>query len=174
MVSAATRRSFLSVGGSSFVGMSSGAIADGETAAVAFDTLDAAIDTVLGLDCEMLRSRERLALLRRYERAQRRLSAGQHPLINQLAREATAEELGGKLSHAIADWTQTSRAEAGKRVREAADLGARCGLTGEPLAPVLAATAAAQRKGTLGREHVAVIRRFHHQLPGFIDPDTRE
>ena len=154
--------------------MTSGAISDGETAAAAFDVLNAAIDTVLGLDCEMLRSRERLALLRRYERAQRRLAAGQHPLINRLAREATAEELGGKLSHAIADWTQTSRAEAGKRVREAADLGERCGLTGEPLAPVLAATAAAQREGKLGREHVAVIRRFYHQLPGFIDTDTRE
>lgn len=154
--------------------MSSGAITDGETATAAFDVLDAAIDTVLGLDCEMLRSRERLALLRRYERAQRRLSAGQHPLINQLAREATAEELGGKLSHAIADWTQTSPAEAGKKVREAADLGARYGLTGEPVAPLLTATAAAQREGKLGREHVAVIRRFYHQLPGFVDADTRE
>src|ERR1700742_1471623 len=154
--------------------MTSGVISDGETAAAAFDVLNAAIDTVLGLDCEMLRSRERLALLRRYERAQRRLAAGQHPPINRLARAATAEELGGKLPHAIADWTQTSRAEAGKRVREAADLGERCGLTGEPLAPVLAATAAAQREGKLGREHVAVIRRFYHQLPGFIDTDTRE
>jgi Domain of unknown function (DUF222) len=152
----------------------SSAIADGETATAAFDALDAAIDTVLGLDCEMLHSRERLALLRRYERAQRRLSAGQHPLINQLAREATAEELGGKLSHAIADWTQTSRAEAGKRVREAADLGARCGLTGDPLAPVLAATAAAQREGKLGSEHVSVIRRFYHQLPCWVDAPTRE
>lgn len=154
--------------------MSSGAIADGEAATAAFDALDDVIDTVLGLDSEMLRSRERLALLRRYERAQRRLSAGQHPLINQLAREATPEELGGTLSHAVADWTQTSRAEAGRRVREAADLGARSGLTGEPLAPVLAATAAAQREGKLGREHVAVIRRFYHQLPGFIDTDTRQ
>lgn len=154
--------------------MSSGVVIDGEAAAAAFDALDDAIDTVLGLDCELLHSRERLALLRRYERAQRRLSAGQHPLINQLAREATPEELGGKLSHAIAEAMQTSRAEAGRRVLEAADLGARRGLTGEPLAPVLAATAAAQRDGKLGREHVAVIRRFYHQLPGFIDVDTRE
>jgi len=65
----------------------------------------------------------------------------EHPLINQLAREATSEELGGKLPHAVAEWTLTSRAEAVRRIREAADLGARCGLTGEPLAPVLAATA---------------------------------
>src|ERR1700728_4411830 len=65
LVSAVPLPSFLSVGGSSFVGMSSGAIADGETAEAAFDALNAAIDTVLGLDCEMLRSRERLAFLRR-------------------------------------------------------------------------------------------------------------
>ena len=66
-----------------------------------------------------------------------------------------------------------SRAEAARRVRDAADLGQRRALTGEPLAPVLAATAAAQRDGRLGIEHVAVIRRFYHQLPGWIDLDTR-
>ena len=101
------------------------------------------------------------------------LCAAEHPLINQLAQQATAEELGGKLSHAVAEWTLISRAEAARRVRDAADLGARHGLTGEPLAPVLAATATAQRAGKLGTEHVAVIRRFYHQLPGWIDVDTR-
>jgi len=38
----------------------------------------------------------------------------------------------------------------------------------------LAATAAAQREGRLGAGHVAVIRRFSHQLPGWIDHSTRE
>ncbi len=90
----------------------------------------------------------------------RRLDAGEHPLINQLAREATSAERGATLSHVIADWTQISRAEADRRIREAADLGERCALTGEPLAPVLAATAAAQHAGVLGREQVAVIRGF--------------
>ncbi|MEM6110799.1 DUF222 domain-containing protein, partial [Mycobacterium sp. 050272] len=52
-------------------------------------------------------------------------------------------------------------------------LGERRALTGEPLAPVLAATAAAQRDGRLGVEHVAVIRRFYHQLPGWVDIETR-
>src|ERR1700753_2794861 len=154
--------------------MSSGAIADGEAFTAAFDELDAAVDKVLGLGGGVLGNREGVAVLRRYERAERRLAAGRHPLINQLAREATPEELGGTLSHAIAEWAQISRAEAGRRGREGADLGARCGLTGEPLAPVLSATAAAQREGNLGREHVAVIRRFYHQLPNFIDTDTRE
>lgn len=154
--------------------MSSGVLADGETATKAFDALDADIDAMLGLDTQMLCNRERLALLARYERARRRLSAGEHCLINQLQQEATPQELDGKLSHTIADWAQISRAEAGRRVREAADLGERRALTGEPLAPVLAATAAAQRDGQLGREHVAVIRRFYHQLPGWIDQPTRD
>ncbi|WAC90475.1 HNH endonuclease signature motif containing protein [Mycobacterium sp. Aquia_213] len=153
--------------------MSSGVIADGEVATAVFDALDEALEAALGLDAAMLCSRERLALLRRYERARRRLDAGEHQLINQLAQEATPQELGGRLSHAIADATLISRAEAGRRVRDAADLGARRALTGEPLAPVLSATAAAQRAGKLGREHVAVIRRVYHQLPGWIDVDTR-
>ncbi|WP_156764910.1 13E12 repeat family protein, partial [Mycobacterium sp. 1081908.1] len=42
------------------------------------------------------------------------------------------------------------------------------------LAPVLAATAAAQRDGTLGTGQVAVIRKFWHELPGWIDAATRE
>jgi hypothetical protein len=153
--------------------MSSGVITDGDAATAAFNTLDDALETALGLNGEMLHNRERLAMLQRYEQVRRRLTAGEHPLINQLARDATPDELGGKLSHAIADWTHTSRAEVGRRVREAADLGERRALTGEPLAPVLAATAAAQRDGRLGREHVAVIRRFYHQLPGWVDADTR-
>src|SRR5262249_44687338 len=53
-------------------------------------------------------------------------------------------------------------------------LGPRQGLTGEPVAPILAATAAAQRDGNLGVEHVAVIGRFYHRLPGWVDQDTRE
>ncbi|MEM6109422.1 HNH endonuclease signature motif containing protein [Mycobacterium sp. 050272] len=147
----------------------SSAVAIDEDAA--FDALDAALEMVLGLDSDMLDTRERLTRLQRYENMRRRLSAGEHPLINQLQQEATPAELGGKLSHAIADWTLISRAEAGRRVRDAADLGERRALTGEPLAPVLAATA--QRAGKLGTEHVAVIRRFYHQLPGWIDIETR-
>jgi hypothetical protein len=104
----------------------------------------------------------------------RRLPAVEHPLVNQLAHHATPEELGGKLSHAIAEWTLISRGEAARRIREASDLGPRRTITGESLAPVLAATAAAQREGRLGAGHVAVIRRFFHQLPGWIDHSTRE
>jgi hypothetical protein len=117
---------------------------------------------------------EHLALLERFEKMRRRIPALEHPVINAVARQATTEELGGKLSHAVAEATLITRAEASRRIKEAADLGPRHGLTGEPLAPVLAATAAAQREGKLGSGQVAVIRKFWHQLPGWIDQGTRE
>jgi hypothetical protein len=154
--------------------MSSAAILDREAITADFDALDAALDSVLARKVDALTPRELLALLERCERVRRRLPAVEHPMINQLAHDATPEELGGKLSHALAEWTLISRAEAGRRIREAADLGERHGLTGEPLPPMMAATAAAQRDGRLGAGHVAVIRRFCHQLPGFVDIDTRE
>jgi Domain of unknown function (DUF222) len=154
--------------------MSSGGVVDREAIAAAFDALDAAVDGVLDLSFDALSTPERFALLGRCERVRRRLPAIEHDMINQLARQATPEELGGRLSHALAERTLISRAAAARRIREAADLGQRHGLTGEPLPAALAATAAGQRAGRLGTEHVAVIRRFSHQLPGWVDGPTRQ
>lgn len=151
-----------------------GGMVDREAITAAFDALDEALDKVVALDCEALSTPEWLDLLARCEKWRRRIPAIEHPMINALARQATAQELGGKLSHAIAESTLISRAEAARRINEATDLGPRQGLTGEPLPPVLAATAAAQRDGTLGAGQVAVIRRLHHQLPGWVDVATRE
>ena len=113
-------------------------VADWKAITAAFDALDAAMDTVVGLKFEALDTHERLVLMERCERVRRRVPAVEHPLLNQLGRQATAEELGGKLSHAVAEWALISRAEASRRIKEAADLGPRHGLSGEPLPPVLA------------------------------------
>ncbi|MCA2263343.1 HNH endonuclease [Mycobacterium marseillense] len=154
--------------------MSSGGIIDRDAISAAFAALDAALDGVGALCFDALAPRECLALLERCERVRRRLPVPEHQLINHLARQASIEELGGKLDQAIADRTRISPNEARRRIQEAADLGQRHGLTGEPLPPVLAATAAAQRRGELGAGHVVVIRRFHHRLPGWIDQATRQ
>jgi hypothetical protein len=60
-----------------------------------------------------------------------------HQEINQLAEQSDPTELGGKLSHALADRLRITRADAARRVAEAADLGPRRAITGEPLPPVL-------------------------------------
>ncbi|OBH90393.1 HNH endonuclease signature motif containing protein [Mycobacterium sp. E2989] len=116
---------------------------------------------------------ERLGILEKLEGVTRKLQTPSHQLINQLGEQADSAELGGKLSWALADRLNITRGEASRRIAEAAELGPRRALSGEPLAPVLPATAAAQRAGAIGPDHVAVIRRFFHQLPDSVDVGTR-
>ncbi|WP_082947505.1 HNH endonuclease signature motif containing protein [Mycobacterium sp. E2479] len=122
---------------------------------------------------EALTNPERLGLLEKFECVTRRLQAPSHQLINQLGEQGDSTELGGKLSWVLADRLHITRAEAGHRIAEAADLGPRRALSGVPLEPVLPATAAAQRDGAIGAGHVAVIRRLFQQLPESVDVDTR-
>lgn len=139
-----------------------------------FDALDAAWDRACALSFDTLDPQQQLTVLLRCEKQRRRIPAVEHPVINSLVRQAPSLELGGTVVNAIAEATLISRSEASRRLKEARDLGPRHGLTGEPIPPTLAATAAAQRGGTLGAGQVAVIRKFYHQLPGWVDLATRE
>jgi hypothetical protein len=139
-----------------------------------FDALRTVVSRVVGHSFDALTTPERLALLERLERETRRLRVPGHELINQIAEQSDSTELGGTLSHALADRLRITRGEASRRVAEAADLGPRRALTGEPLPPFLTATAAAQRDGKIGPAHVAVTRRSFNQLPCAVDIDTRE
>jgi hypothetical protein len=139
----------------------------------AFDALEADLDRALELSFDALTTPERLAMLARCEIFRRRLPALEHPLINQIGGQADATELGGTLPSALADRLRITRAEASRRIHDAAELGDRKAITGEPLPPLLSATAAAQRDGRIGSAHVAVIRGFVHRLPDFVDVETR-
>ena len=136
-----------------------------------FDALKAAQKRVLDLTFDVLTTPERLTMLAHCEQIRRVLSAVEHPLINQLGGEDPAV-VGGKLAPVLADRLRISRAEAARRIQEAADLGQRQTLTGEPLAPVLEATAAAQRNGDLGAGHVAVIRSRSASAAGRVPPNS--
>ncbi|HME74295.1 MAG TPA: HNH endonuclease signature motif containing protein [Mycobacterium sp.] len=138
-----------------------------------FDALKADFKRALDLSFDALTTPERLALLQCSETFRRQLPALEHPLINQVGQQADATELGGKLPSALANRLRITRAEASRRISEAADLGERRAITGEPLPPRLEATAAAQREGRIGAGHVAVIRSFCHRLPDFIDVETQ-
>jgi hypothetical protein len=146
---------------------------DRDEVVAAFDALAAAARRCGELCFDALTTPERLALLDRLETVRRRLPSAQHELINQLAAQAVPAELGGTLAAALADRLRISRAEAARRIGEAADLGERTTITGQRLAPVLAAAAAAQRGGQLGGEHLRVIRGFLRELPGWVDGPTR-
>ncbi|MGB9250114.1 MAG: 13E12 repeat family protein [Mycobacterium sp.] len=137
------------------------------------DALEAGYKRALDMTFDVLTTPERLRVLQRWEQLRRWQPAVEHALINQLAEQADPTELGGTLAAALANRLRITRAEASRRVHEAAELGERTALNGEPLAPVLPATAAAQRNGELGPGHVAVIRGFWHRLPDFVDLETR-
>ncbi len=138
-----------------------------------FDGLDASLDRLCELSFDVCTTPERLRALERLERVARRLRTPQHALINQLEAQAGEEELGGTLRSALADRLRITKAEAGRRIAEAEDLGERRALTGEPLAPQLNATAVGQRDGLVGDGHVKVIRNFFAHLPAEVDLHTR-
>jgi hypothetical protein len=143
-----------------------------EQAMSAYDALDAALDVADKTDADGLTNAERIALLERREAWRRRLPAGEHVLLSELA-YAPVEEIGGRAAHVLADRLRIYRSDAKRRIEEAFELGPRRAMTGEPLAPKLEATAAGQRAGIIGAEHVAIIRDFLARLPCFIDEATR-
>jgi Domain of unknown function (DUF222) len=84
------------------------------------DALEADYKRALDLRCDALTTPEYLGLLQRCERIRRWLPAVEHPLINQLSAQASETELGGKLASALANRLRISRAEASRRIHEAA------------------------------------------------------
>ena len=76
------------------------------------------------------------------------LPAQSHRMLARLQAETTAKEMGAKSWKDVLGirW-RISPTEAARRLTEAAELGPRRTLTGEPLEPVLACTALAQGTG---------------------------
>jgi hypothetical protein len=141
----------------------------------AFKQASAAWDAVAehaGEAIELWSVQQGMDQLDRIETLERILPALRHELINQLT-YAPVDELGGSLQRVLADRLRIRRGEARRRIEEAADLGPRRALTGEPLAPKLEHTAAGQSEGTISTDHVKVIRSFFARLPCWIDEPTR-
>jgi hypothetical protein len=103
------------------------------------------------------------------------LPTQRHRMLARLQAQATPGELGAKSWREVLmiRW-RLSGTEAHRRLADAAMLGPRQALSGEPLAPVLAATAAAQALGLITREHVEVIGKGMVRLPRLLDPATRD
>ena len=121
--------------------------------------LRAAFDTFAACDLAALTRTELLAVMDDYETLTCQLPSQWHRLLTRLQAETTARELGAKSWNAVLRirW-RLSSAEAGRRLREAAALGARRTLTGQPLPALLPVVAAAQRAGLITADHVTVLR----------------
>ncbi|AQT79435.1 hypothetical protein B1R94_09390 [Mycolicibacterium litorale] len=137
-------------------------------------SLRACHDELAALPLDRLSHRELLDVLAELEVLARQLPAQSHRILARLAAEASPADLGAKtLPDVVATRLRVSRAEAKQRVRDAAQLGPRSSFTGEPLAPILELTAAAQAAGQIGPEHVAIIGKFFRKLPDWVDLQTR-
>ncbi|MEH3139311.1 MAG: DUF222 domain-containing protein [Mycobacterium kyogaense] len=137
--------------------------------------LRAAVDGMLAADLDLATAADVVELLDEVEAAGCRLPAARNRGLARLQIETTPQQMGAKnWKDVLAIRWRISGPEANRRLSEAALLGPRQSLTGEPLPPVLPATAIAQEQGRVNGEHVEIIRKAVDKLPGFVDTPTRE
>lgn len=134
--------------------------------AEALGLLSTAVEALRAVDWGKLGVRESLAGLEELETAIRRQRAVSHRAIHGLD-DAT---VGAPVAATVADVLRISRAEARRRIRDAAQLAPRTTLTGQPVPPELAATATAWRDGVLDPEHLRTISGFVRDLPDHLAP----
>jgi len=141
----------------------------------ALTALHAAYDEVAACGIDTLTRDELLAAIDDLEILDCQLPTQRHRMLAQLQTQATPGELGAKSWREVlmVRW-RLSGTEAHRRLADAAMLGPRQALSGEPLAPVLVATAAAQALGLITGEHVEVIGKGMAKLPRLLDPATRD
>lgn len=145
-----------------------------EAVFAAVGEVEAAHQKLAGLSLEALTGRELVAVQNRLERVRRRDAVVDHVLISRLALEDPKALGASSLAEAMCTALLISRDEAKRRIDSAQALGPRTAMTGERLAPLLPATAAAQAEGVLGAEQVRIIETFFQELPAHVDYQSRE
>lgn len=140
-----------------------------------YDELESALQKAADVSLDALRPAELVALLARRERLFSALPVVDHAVVARLVADDDPKALGASSwPEALATTLRISRAEAKRRIGAAAVLGPRRALTGEPLAPVLETTAAAQARGEVGAEHVRIIEEFFIHLSAHVNYQARE
>ena len=148
--------------------------ASGEAVLAALDQWDAAWEKLVSLPVDGLTAVQVLAVVERLEIARRRQPALEHALVVQLQSQSTAKQMGATSWPAVLSTRLgISASDARRRITHAAELGPRRAISGQRLEPRWAATAAAQARGCIGAEHVAVIGDFLAHLPADVDAGTR-
>ena len=148
---------------------------DRATVLDALTGLEAAVDTLAGVSFDGLTAPEVVRVLARLETVYRKQPVVSHRLIGTLVRDGSARDLGAKsVTEVLTTALRISPKDAKRRLTDAAELGDRTALTGEPMPPLLPHVAAGQAAGLVGAEHVSIIRGFLKDLPVWVDGPTRE
>ena len=112
--------------------------------------LDAVLDDLLDLPLTALTDGETLALWRELEICRRRFAPIDHAIVSEVVERGVPGACGMKNATALARQVlRVSAGEASARVRAAAALGPRHGVSGEALGPIFAETAQAQAAGVV-------------------------
>lgn len=139
----------------------------------AYDEYDAVCAKMAALNYQMLSLPELLELQSRREHQVRSAPAVDHRLLTEVQTRTTPGEIGAKSwADVLAIRLRISNKEAKRRITEAANLGPRTTVTGQRMAPVLPATAAAQAGGHINTDHVAIIQKFFVKPPVPLDAAT--
>jgi hypothetical protein len=155
--------------------MSSALVCDRDTVLGAVAGLEAAVDALVGVSFDGLTAPEVVQVLARLETVSRRQPVVEHRLVGTLVRDGSARDLGAKsVTEVLTTALRISPADANRRIKDAAELGQRTALTGEPLPPLLPHVAAGQAAGRISGEHIAIIRSFFKHLPVWVDQPTRD
>ncbi|MGV0624312.1 HNH endonuclease signature motif containing protein [Mycolicibacter minnesotensis] len=155
--------------------MGSSSISDRETVLAALHAIEVAQAQLEQCSFDALTPEELVSILARREALTWRAPAIDHRILARLVAEGDAGILGAcSLTAALSERLRISTTTARRRLAEAAELGPRTALNGEPLEPVLPALAAAQAAGRIGPEHVAIARAAIAKIPPAVDPATRE
>jgi hypothetical protein len=136
--------------------------------------LRAAHEELAALPIDALAKPELLAALDELETLTCQLPAQRHRLLARLQTQTSCNDMGAKSwRQVLATRWRISTSEAGRRLEEAALLGPRRTLTGEPLDPALPCTALAQAHGSINREHVKIVAEAMARIPPAVDARTR-
>ncbi|PIB75980.1 DUF222 domain-containing protein, partial [Mycolicibacterium brumae] len=154
--------------------MRSNAYADREAIFAALAQAETAHRVLASASLDALSSEEVLEVLARREALAWRGPAADHRLLARLIADGNPGVLGAaNLTLVLEDRLRISRGAARRRLAEAADLGPRVALDGQPLEPVMPTVAQGVAAGVIGPEQVAIVRDTYAKIPAAVDPETR-
>ena len=154
--------------------MAAGQVVDRLTVKTALERFESAAQQFASLPLDALSPTDLLAVADRLEALNRQQAMVGHHIVGRLAAECAPRELGAKnMAEVLSRRLRISRGEANARIADGRLLAPRTAMTGEKLDPLLPTVAAGVAEGTVGAEHVRIIRKFFKALPSAVDAGTR-